>query len=51
MVEKTKIAMVTGAGRSIGKSVCLNLAKEGSKVVAVSRTKKDLIKLKRDWTV
>tara|TARA_B100002019_G_C21207780_1_gene567662 strand:+ start:494 stop:1273 length:780 start_codon:yes stop_codon:yes gene_type:complete len=48
MVEKTKIAMVTGAGRSIGKSVCLNLAKEGSKVVAVSRTKKDLIKLKRE---
>ena len=48
MLEENKIAMVTGAGRSIGKSVCLNLAKEGSKIVAVSRTKKDLIILKKE---
>ena len=28
-----KIAVVTGAGRGIGREICLNFAKEGAKVV------------------
>lgn len=37
-----KKALVTGAGRGIGESIAINLAKEGVKVVIVSRTKSDL---------
>lgn len=37
-----KYALVTGAGRGLGRSIALNLAKEGAKVAAVSRTKSDL---------
>lgn len=37
-----KIALVTGAGRGIGYGIALNLAKEGAKIVAISRTKSEL---------
>jgi NAD(P)-dependent dehydrogenase (short-subunit alcohol dehydrogenase family) len=37
-----KLALVTGAGRGLGKSIAINLAKEGAEVVAVSRTQEDL---------
>ena len=39
---ENKYALVTGAGRGLGKSIALNLAKEGVKVAVVSRTKSDL---------
>ncbi len=48
MREKTKLAIVTGAGRSIGKSICLNFAKNKIRVIAVSRTYADLVKLKAE---
>jgi 3-oxoacyl-[acyl-carrier protein] reductase len=35
---KNKVALVTGASRGIGLEVCKNLAREGVRVVAVSRT-------------
>ncbi len=37
-----KIALITGAGRGWGRSVCLALAKEGALVVAASRTQAEL---------
>lgn len=37
-----KIAIVTGAGKGIGRSVALAIAAEGAAVVAVSRTRRDL---------
>jgi NAD(P)-dependent dehydrogenase (short-subunit alcohol dehydrogenase family) len=39
---KDKIALVTGAGRGIGRASSLALAREGATIVAVARTKKDL---------
>ena len=35
-------AVVTGAGKGIGRSICLELAKAGADVFAVSRTRSDL---------
>ncbi|GAB3554715.1 SDR family oxidoreductase [Spirosoma fluminis] len=37
-----KVALVTGAGSGIGKAAALLLAKEGAKVVAVSRTAEEI---------
>lgn len=42
---KGKKALVTGAGRGLGESIALNLAKEGVKVTVISRTKSDLVAL------
>ena len=33
-----KVAVVTGAGRGIGKAIALALAREGAKVTVISRT-------------
>jgi len=43
---QTKTALVTGAGRGLGRGICQSLACEGARVVAVSRTKSDLEDLK-----
>ena len=42
-----KKALITGAGRGIGESTCLRLAKNKNLIIAVSRTKKNLIELKK----
>ena len=40
-----KGAVVTGAGKGIGKEICLALARSGADIVGVSRTERDLQKL------
>jgi len=42
---KDKLALVTGAGRSIGKGIAVNLAREGARVAVVARTKEDIDKV------
>ena len=39
---KNKVALVTGAGKGIGKACAIALAEAGSNLVIISRTKKDL---------
>jgi len=39
---KDKSAVVTGAGRGLGRGIAMNLAKEGARVGVISRTKSDL---------
>ena len=41
-----KVALITGAGRGIGEAVALSMAKEGVKLICISKTKANLIKLK-----
>jgi NAD(P)-dependent dehydrogenase (short-subunit alcohol dehydrogenase family) len=43
-----KTAIVTGAGRGIGRDISLRLAKEGCNLVLVSRTGKQLEKVKEE---
>lgn len=42
---KEKVVIVTGAGRGIGKAISLTFAKERSRLVLTSRTKKELEKV------
>lgn len=43
-----RCALVTGAGKGIGRSICLSLAKAGANIFAVSRTESDLKTLGKD---
>ena len=42
---KDKIALVTGAGKGLGKACAIALAEAGAKVIIISRTKSDLVKV------
>ena len=44
---KNKTALVTGAGKGIGKACAIALAEAGAKVIILSRTKSDLIKVNK----
>ena len=44
---KNKIALVTGAGKGLGKACALALAEAGANLIIVSRTENDLIKLSK----
>ena len=44
---KNKTAVVTGAGKGLGKACAIALAEAGAKVIILSRTKSDLIKVNK----
>lgn len=44
---QNKISLITGAGRGIGEGICIDLAKAGSKIIAVSKSNKNLKILKK----
>ena len=45
---KKKYALVTGAGKGLGRACSIALAEAGATVIALSRTQTDLIKLEKD---
>ena len=51
MKLKSQIALVTGAGRGIGKAISLSLAQEGATVVLVSRTMSELENVQKEITL
>ena len=44
---KNKIALVTGAGKGLGKACAIALAEAGAKVIILSRTKSDLVSVSK----
>ncbi len=45
---KNKVAIVTGAGRGIGRSIAVSLAEHGCKVVLVARAEKQLLAVEEE---
>ena len=44
---KNKTALVTGAGKGLGKACAIALAEAGAKVIILSSTKSDLVKVSK----
>ena len=44
---KNKVALVTGAGKGLGRACAIALAEAGADLIIISRTKKDLDKVSR----
>ena len=44
---KNKTAVVTGAGKGIGRACAIALAEAGANLIIISRTKKDLISVSK----
>ncbi len=42
---KNRVALVTGAGKGLGKACAIALAEAGADLIIISRTKKDLDKV------
>ncbi len=51
MELKGKVAIITGAGRGIGRSIAMDLAKEGCNLVVTSRSQAELVSLVEEATV
>ena len=45
---KDDVAVVTGAGKGIGKGIAIALAEAGSNVVLASRTESDLLEVQKE---
>ena len=45
---KNKYALVTGAGKGLGRACAIALAEAGATIIALSRTKSDLDKLEKE---
>ena len=45
---KKKYALVTGAGKGLGRACSIALAEAGATIIALSRTQSDLNKLEKD---
>ena len=45
---KNKTAVVTGAGKGLGKACAIALAEAGANLIIISRTKKDLDKVAKE---
>ena len=44
---KNKVALVTGAGKGLGKACAIALAEAGANLIIISRTQKDLIEVSK----
>ena len=44
---KNKYALVTGAGKGLGKACAIALAEAGANLIILSRTKADLVKVEK----